>query len=88
MYQNTHPADRTASAIIASITTSAMADPKFCTTNISVKKLLELLKCSDIPMTSHGNRERPLEIIKYGTRFLCLIGIQSDTILQAEFIYK
>ncbi|WVZ72497.1 hypothetical protein U9M48_020946 [Paspalum notatum var. saurae] len=36
----------------------------------------------DSPRISHGSRERKLEMIKYGIRFLCLIGMQSDKILQ------
>jgi hypothetical protein len=63
-HEETYPADRTASATMASITTSAMADPKFCTIRKAVRKLLEILKVSDRPSTSHGNRERQPEMIK------------------------
>lgn len=47
----------TASAIIASTTTSAMADPMFCRVKNVIRCHLELLKESFRPRTSHGTRE-------------------------------
>jgi hypothetical protein len=60
----TYPADRTDSATIASITTSAMADPRFCSTSKAVSMLGEVLNGCDRPRTSQGSRERQLEMIK------------------------
>lgn len=70
-----------ASAIIASITTSAMAAPTFCTVRNIIKGHLEFLKIEFKPKMNHGTRESIVAITKYGIRFLPLIGIQSDSIL-------
>lgn len=71
----------TASAIIASTTTSAMAEPRFWTVKKVMRFHLELLNVAFRPRISHGTRESTVAITKYGTLFLPFIGIQSDTIL-------
>lgn len=61
-----------------------MADPKFCTVKKAARELRELLKDVVRPRTSHGKRESTVDMTKYGIRFLPLIGMQSDKILQKE----
>lgn len=80
----TYHSSLTASAIIASTTTSAIAEPRFCTVNKSMKCHWELLNVAFRPRISHGTRESTLAITRYGILFLPLIGIQSDKILQAR----
>lgn len=62
--ENTYRSERTASAIIASITTSAMAEPKFCTVKKAARELRELLKDVVRPRTSHGKRESTVDKTK------------------------
>jgi hypothetical protein len=71
----------TASAIIASTTTSAMADPKFCTVKNTIRCHVEFLKVELKPKINHGTRESTVAITKYEIRLLPLIGIQSESIL-------
>lgn len=78
----TYLSNFTASAIIASITTSAIAEPKFCTVRKIMSCILESLKVVFRPNMSHGTRESRVEITKYGILLLPPIGIQSDKILQ------
>lgn len=73
-----------ASAIIASITTSAIAEPKFCTVRKIMSCTLESLKVVFRPNISHGTSESKVEITKYGILRLPPIGIQSDKILQTK----
>lgn len=74
----------TASAIIASITTSAIAEPKFCTVKKIMRYTLESLKAALRPSISHGISESKVENTRYGILLLPPIGIQSDKILQQE----
>lgn len=71
----------TASAIIASTTTSAMADPRFCTVKKTIRYRLELREVESKPSKSHGTRESTVDITKYGVLFFPPIGIQSEMIL-------
>lgn len=73
--------DLTASAIMASITTSAIAQPRFCTVKRIIRGVLKLLEDVYTLKIIHGKRESNVEITKYGILFLPLIGMQSDTIL-------
>lgn len=77
----TYRSNFTASAIIASTTTSAMAEPRFCTVKKIMRCHAELLRVAFRPKISHGTRESTVAITKYGILFLPLIGIQSDRIL-------
>lgn len=70
----------TASAIIASTTTSAMAEPRFCTVKEIMRCTLESIRGAFRPKTSHGKRENIDATTKYGILFLPPIGIQSDKI--------
>lgn len=60
----TYLSDLTASAIMASTTTSAMADPKFWTVNNIMRVPLELLRGAFRPKMSHGKRESTVAITK------------------------
>lgn len=60
----TYISNLTASAIIASTTTSAIAEPKFCTVNKTLMCHLELLKNAFKPRTGHGTRERTVAITR------------------------
>lgn len=71
----------TASAIIASTTTSAMAEPTFCTVKNIIKCHLESLSVELKPKINQGTRDSTVAITKYGIRFFPLIGKQSDSIL-------
>lgn len=77
-----------ASAIIASMTTSDMAAPIFCIINKMVRYICDILIDSTDPIMIHGTRERVVDMTKYGTRFLPLIGTQSDSILQKMSLYS
>lgn len=55
---------RTASAIIASTTTSAMAEPKFCTVKNTIRCHVESLMVELKPKINHGTRERTVAITK------------------------
>lgn len=72
--------DLTASAIIASTTTSAMAEPRLCTVKRTVRCHWELLKLESMPSIGQGTRERRVAITRYGILFLPFIGMQSDKI--------
>lgn len=54
----------TASAIIASTTTSAIAEPKFCAVNNTMRCHVESLKVEDKPKINHGTRESTVAITK------------------------
>lgn len=54
----------TASAIIASITTSAIAEPKFCVVNNTMRCHVVSLNVEFKPKINHGTRESTLAITK------------------------
>lgn len=62
--QVTYRSSLTASAIIASITTSAIADPRFCTVKRIMSGTLALRKDSLTLKISHGKRESNDAIFK------------------------
>lgn len=78
----------TASAIIASTTTSAMAEPRFWTVKKVMRSHMEVLNVEFSPRISHGTRESTVAITKYGTLFLPFIGIQSDKILHKRHVIR
>lgn len=61
-----------------------MADPKFCNVKKAVRESRELLREFARPRMSHGKRERIVDITKYGSLLLPLIGMQSDRILHEQ----
>lgn len=77
----TYRSSLTASAIIASTMTSAIAEPRFCTIKKIVRCHLEFLRVAFRPKKIHGTRDSTVAITKYGILLLPLIGIQSDRIL-------
>lgn len=60
----TYRSDLTASAIIASATTSAIAEPIFCTVKKIMRGNLDDLSEAFRPKIIHGTRENTVEIIR------------------------